>query len=484
MGTLAEETRWLDATGQAGLVSSGQVSPAELLEAAIERITDLDPALNAVVMRWFDAARGTAAGPLPDGVFRGVPFLIKDLMVAYAGQPLSNGNRRLKEAAVPSAVDSTIVTRFRAAGLVTAGRTNSAEFGSLPATEPLAWGPTHNPWHPDHSAGGSSGGSAAAVASGMVPIAHASDGGGSIRVPASCCGLVGLKPSQGRMSMGPYGNETGPAVHLCDARSVRDTAAMLDAVSSPGVGDTVIAPPPARPYVSELGADAGSLRVGLLDHYPWGEAVHEECATAARDAGLLLESLGHRVEHGFPDALAGRGFGPQAGALRAVNIGVVVARLAESLGRPVTADDVEPLNWALAEMAREVSAVDHVLALESRTLLRRGIQQWWADGFDLLLTPTVGEPPAPLGTLAGDAADLTALGQRSGRCVAFTHPFNVSGQPAISLPLHWSADGLPIGVQLVAAYGREDLLLRVAHQLEQARPWADRHPAGPVRAGG
>jgi amidase len=466
----------MDATGQAGLVSSGQVTPAELLDAAIERITDLDPGVNAVVMRWFDAARATVAGPVPGGVFRGVPFLLKDLLVAYAGQPLSDGNRRLKEAAVPSPADATIVARFRAAGLVTAGRTNSAEFGSLPATEPLAWGPTRNPWHTDRSPGGSSGGSAAAVASGMVAVAHASDGGGSIRIPASCCGLVGLKPTQGRVSLGPYGDESGPAVHFCHARSVRDAAAMLDAVGGPGVGDTVIAPPPARPYVRELGADPGSLRIGLLDHYPWGEPVHKESSAAARDAGGLLESLGHRVEPGFPAALADRGIWRGVGVLRAVNIGAMVARLAESLGRPVTAADVEPVNWALAEQAREVSAVDHVRALESRTLLRRAVQQWWADGFDLLVTPTLGEPPAPIGTFAGDTADLSALAARSGRCVAFTQPFNISGQPAISLPLHWSADGLPIGVQLVAAYGREDVLLQVAHQLEQARPWAGRHP--------
>ena len=479
MDSLADETRWMDATGQAELVSSGQVTPAELLEAAVERIEELDPVLNAVVMRWFDAARATATGLAPGGAFRGVPFLLKDFLVAYAGQPLSDGNRRLKQAAMPSAADSTVVARFRAAGLVTAGRTNSAEFGSLPATEPLAWGATRNPWCTDHSPGGSSGGSGAAVASGMVAVAHASDGGGSIRIPASCCGLVGLKPTQGRVSLGPYGDESGPGVQFCLTRSVRDAAAMLDAVSGPGVGDTVIAPPPARSYVRELGATAGSLRVGLLDHYAWGEPVHEECATAVRDTGRLLESLGHLVEPGFPAALAD-GLGRASGVLRTVNIGAMVARLAETLGRPVTADDVEPVNWALAEQAHDVSGIDHARALESRMLLRRAVQQWWADGFDLLLTPTLGEPPAPIGTFAGDTGDPRALAMRSGRCVAFTQPFNHSGQPAISLPLHWSADGLPIGVQLVAAYGREDLLLKVAHQLEQARPWAGRHPGAPT----
>ncbi|MFC4907031.1 amidase [Actinomadura gamaensis] len=466
----------MDATEQAGLVASGQVTAAELLDAAIERITDLDPALNAVVMRWFDGARALASGPPPGGPFRGVPFLLKDFLVSYAGRPLSDGNVRLKEKAAPASVDAAVVTRFRAAGLVTAGRTNSAEFGSLPTTEPLAWGPTRNPWHLDRSAGGSSGGSAAAVASGMVAVAHASDGGGSIRIPASWCGLVGLKPTQGRVSLGPYGDESGPGVHFCHARSVRDVAAMLDAVSGPGVGDTVIAPPPARPYMRELAADPGPLRIGLLDHYPWGEAVHEDCATAARAAGRLLEALGHRVEHGFPAALADRTLGRDMGVLRAVGIGVMADRLAEALGRSLTPADLEPVNWALVEQARDVGAVRYARALESRTLLRRAVQQWWADGFDLLLTPTTGEPPAELGTFAGNSTDLTALATRSRRCVAFTQPFNVSGQPAISLPLHWSPDALPIGVQLAAAYGREDLLLRVAHQLEQLHPWTPHHP--------
>src|SRR6187431_2931282 len=261
MGSRADDTRWMDATEQAALVRSGQVSPTELLEAAIERIESIDPHLNAVVIRWFDEARATAAGPLPDGPFRGVPFLLKDLWAAYAGQPLTNGNRALKDALAPSPADTTLVGRFRNAGLVTAGRTNSPEFGSLPTTEPEAWGPTRNPWNTDHSPGGSSGGAAAAVSSGMVPIAHASDGGGSIRIPASCCGLVGLKPSQGRITSGPARDESGLGVEHCVSRTVRDTAALLDATHGPGVGDTVIAPAPSRPYLAEVGAEPGRLRI-------------------------------------------------------------------------------------------------------------------------------------------------------------------------------------------------------------------------------
>src|SRR6476620_10510107 len=287
MGSIATDTRWMDATEQAELVRRGEVSAAELLDAAIERIEALDGALNAVVIRWFDEARA-ATQHLPEGRFHGVPFLLKDLWAHYAGQPLTNGCQALKDTLPRSASDTTLVGRFRAAGLNIAGRTNSPEFGSLPTTEPTAWGPTHNPWNLAHSPGGSRGGSAAAVAAGMVPFAHASDGGGSIRIPASACGLVGLKPSQGRITLGPFRDESNLGVELCVSRSVRDTARLLDAVHGPGIGDTVIAPPPARPYVDELGADPGRLRIGLLDHHPYGAPVHDECAAAVRAAASLL----------------------------------------------------------------------------------------------------------------------------------------------------------------------------------------------------
>jgi amidase len=316
----------------------------------------------------------------------------------------------------------------------------------------------------------------------MVPIAHASDGGGSIRIPASCCGLVGLKPSQGRITLGPLRDESNLGVELCVSRSVRDTARFLDAVRGPGVGDTVIAPAPERPYVDELGADPGRLRIGLLDHHPFGGAVHAECAEAARRAAALLESLGHHVEPGFPPALANPDFGRRFGALWSTNMGVSLMRIGEQLGREVTADDVELVNWAQTEFARNVSGVDYAMALAANVAFRRAVQQWWApapdgDGFDLLLTPTVAEPPPVLGSFANDPASPMGPMARAGSFVPFTPPFNSSGQPAISVPLHWTAEGLPIGVQLVAAYGREDVLLRVASQLEIASPWAERRPA-------
>lgn len=476
MSSLADSTRWLDATDQAALVRSGEVTPLELLDAAIERIEAIDPALNAVIIRWFDEARATAAGELPDGPFRGVPTLLKDLWAHYAGQPLTNGNQALKDAMPVSETDTTLVARYRAAGFVIAGRTNSPEFGSLPCTEPTAWGATRNPWNIGHSPGGSSGGAAAAVASGMVPIAHASDGGGSIRIPASACGLVGLKPTQGRITLGPYRDESNLGVELCVSRSLRDTAALLDAVRGPGVGDTVIAAAPSRPYVDELGADPGRLRIGLLDHHPFGGPVHPECALAARNAAALLERLGHHVEPGFPDAMANPEFGRRFGALWSTNMGVGLARIAAQLGRDLGPGDVEPVNQVQADFARGVNGVDYAMALAANVDFRRAVQQWWADGWDLLLTPTLGEPPVEIGTFANDPANPMAPMVRAAQYVPFTPAFNASGQPAISLPLHVTPDGLPVGVQLVAAYGREDVLFRVAAQLEVAQPWADRHP--------
>ncbi|WP_116997147.1 amidase [Desertimonas flava] len=482
MGNLADDTRWLDATEQAELVRRKDVTAVELLEAAIERIEATDPAINAVVLRWFDEARETAAaidarsGRGVDGVFAGVPFLLKDLWATYAGQPMSNGNAAMKATMPVADADTTLVGRFRDAGLVTAGRTNSPELGSVPTTEPAAWGPTHNPWDVTRTPGGSSGGAAAAVAAGMVPIAHASDGGGSIRIPASCCGLVGLKPSQGRITLGPTRDESGLSVELCVSRTVRDTAAMLDAVRGPGVGDTVIAPPPDRPYVDELGADPGRLRIGLLDHHPLGVDIDAECTNGARAAAALLESLGHHVEESFPAPLADPESARRFNALWATNMSASIVRIGELIGRPVTEADVEPFNWVLATNGRALPAPDYALALSASAVFRRGVQQWWADGFDLLVSPTLGDPPPKLGELGFDPADPQAYGRRVGRFVPFTTAFNVSGLPAISLPLHRTPDGLPVGIQLVAAYGREDVLIRVASQLEQASPWAHLRP--------
>ena len=475
MGT---DTQWLDAVEQAEMVRARQVSSVELVDAAIERIERLDPALNAVVLRWFDEARAAAADAT--GRLRGVPFLLKDLWADEADRPISNGNRALRAARYRAPSDTTLVARYRAAGLVTLGRTNSPELGALPTTEPVAWGPTHNPWDRTRTPGGSSGGAAAAVAAGMVPVAHASDGGGSIRIPAACCGLVGLKPSQGRITLGPLRDESGLGVEHVVSRTVRDSALLLELTRGPGVGDTVQAPPPRQSYLHEVGLPTGRLRIGFLDHRPTGGDVHPDCADAVRGTARLLESLGHHVEAGFPAALTDAGATARFAAMWSTNMALGVGRLGGMLGRDLTADDVEASTWAQAQWGRSISGVDYATALGAAARWRRSLQQWWADGWDVLLTPTTAEPAPPLGEHADDAADPMAPLRRAGQWIPFTTAFNVSGQPAISLPLHWTADGRPVGVQLVGAYGREDLLIRVASQLEEALPWAHRRP--PVAA--
>ena len=481
MSSIADDTQWIDATGQAELVASGDVSAVELVEAAIERIDRSDDAINAVVLHWYDRAREQAAAV--DGAdsadrapFAGVPFLLKDLWAPEEGMPMTNGNAAL--AADPPIADhsSTLVERFRDAGLINVGRSNSPELGSLPVTEPIAHGPTRNPWNTDHTPGGSSGGAAAAVAAGMVPMAHASDGGGSIRIPASCSGLVGLKPTQGRITAGPDKDEVGLSVHLAITRTVRDTARLLDAVRGPGVGDTIIAPPPTRPYADEVGADPGSLRIGLLDAHPQGSFLHDDCVTAVRSAASMLEVLDHSVEPGHPDVLGDTTFQRRFMAMWATNMALGINTMSEWIGRPLTEEEVEPVNWAQAEFAKQVSGVQYGEALAAVAEFRRSLHSWWHDGWDLLLTPTLCEPPVRIGEHDAADGDPMAGMKRAARFIAFTPPFNASGQPAISLPLHWNDDGLPIGVQLVAAYGRDDLLIQVASQLETAHPWADRHP--------
>jgi amidase len=482
MDDITRETQWLDATAQADLVAAREVSAVELADAAIERIERIDGELNAVVMRWYDSAR-TAAAAIDDGSstgasgpFAGVPFLLKDLGAHSAGHPITNGNRALRDTPPISSHDTTLVARFRDAGLVTLGRTNTPELGSLPVTEPMAYGPTRSPWNTDHTPGGSSGGAGAAVASGMVPIAHASDGGGSIRIPASCCGIVGLKPSQGRITQGPERDESGLSTSLCVSRSVRDIARLLDAVQGPGIGDTVIAARPARPYVDEVGSDPGRLRIGLLDTHPQGRGLDDDCVTAVRSAAAMLEGLGHQVELGHPAVLADSAFTQRFMAMWSTMMAVGIDTMGTMIGRELTEDDVEPVNWAQARFAEQLSAVSYAEALAAVAQFRRELQQWWTDGWDLLLSPTLAEPPAPIGAHDATADDPMAGMKRAAQFIAFTPPFNTSGQPAISVPLHWNDAGLPIGVQLAAAYGREDLLLAVAAQLESAHPWAERHP--------
>ncbi|HEX6687529.1 MAG TPA: amidase [Solirubrobacterales bacterium] len=473
---MSDELARLDATAQADLVRDGEATPTELVEAAIARIEATDGEINAVIHPLFEEGLEAARGELPDGPFKGVPFLLKDLGAAFAGQPLHLGMSYLKERDFRAPMDTYLAQRFRAAGLVTIGKTSCPELGILPTTEPRAYGATRNPWDLERTTGGSSGGSAAAVAAGMVPMAHANDGGGSIRIPASNCGLVGLKPSRQRTSEGPIAGDfmSGLTAELCVSRSVRDTAALLDAVHGPAPGDPYVAPPPLRPYAEEVGADPGKLRIAL-----WTETVIEqdadpEVVAAAGAAAKTLEGCGHTVEQ------------PDLGMLQSIPIiepflvrwaagqASTLDQLGVIGGAPIGPDDVEPLTWALAEIGRARSAGEYLTAVGQHQAMSRMLAGIHESGFDLLLTPTMGEPPPPLGTFDDSGPDPMAAFERAFLAGCFTAAFNATGQPAISLPLHWTEDGLPVGVQLVAPLGREDLLLRVAAQLEQAVPWADR----------
>jgi amidase len=469
---------YLDATAQAELVRSGDASPLELVDDAIARVEKLNPELNAVIHPRFDKARAEARGTLPDGPFRGVPLVLKDLLAGIQGDPQHEGMKFLRDAAYVADHTEALAQKYLAAGFICVGRTNTPELGIVPTTEPEAYGPARNPWDPSRTTGGSSGGSAAAVASGMVAVGHANDGGGSIRIPASCCGLVGLKPSRGRTSLLPDYSVVDDLLiaELCVTRTVRDTAGVLDAIQGSAVGDTVRAPAPARPYRAEVGADPGKLRIGLLTHNPLDTgAIHPDCVTAATETARLLESQGHAVEETFPTALVDPTLVGHFSTLWASTLVYNLRYWERKVGREITAADVEPLTWSLAEMGKSISAPDFIEAQHAALELGRRVEEWYASGYDLLLTPTLGEPPVELGTFSTPDEPLLGF-MRAATFVPYTPLANMTGEPAISLPMHWNADNLPIGAQLMGAYGREDILLRVAAQLEQTNPWIDRIP--------
>jgi amidase len=431
--------------------------------------------LDAVIRTRFDEARKEADSNLPDGApFRGVPMLLKDLGAHVAGEPTAHGVGAMHD--VPQPVTSHVAQQFRDAGLIALGRTNVPELGTTVTTEPKSFPPARNPWNPGHSTGGSSGGSAAAVASGMVPVAHASDGGGSIRIPASECGLVGLKPTRGRVSHGPETGESwaGGTTDGVLSRSVRDSAALLDVLSRPMVGEPYYPPPLPGPLVAEVGADPGSLRIGFADHADGDYYLDDpECRAAVAGAVRLLESLGHRVEESRPEAMFDPGFSAAFVVIIMADTEKTFRGFEALLGRPLRDDEIESRNLAYRQGAARIDAATY---LESRARIHawsRRMAEWWTT-YDVLVTPTVAAPPPELGWFAADGPERE--GVRVGSFVPYTAQFNMTGQPAISLPLHWSADGLPVGVQLVAAYGREDVLVRVASQLENTAPWADKRP--------
>jgi amidase len=472
------EMTWLDATAQADLVRRGEVSPAELVEEAIGRIEAVNPKLDAVIRTRFEQARAEAAGDLPDGPFRGVPFLFKDLGCTVADEVTGFGVGPMRDQAIP--VMSFLAESFRAAGFIALGRTNVPEMGTTVTTEPMSNAPARNPWDPGHSTGGSSGGSAAAVASGMVAAAHANDGGGSIRIPASECGLVGLKPNRGRVSQGPLIGEgwAGGTIDGAVTRTVRDAAGILDAISTWHPGEPYYPPPLPGPLTAEVGADPGRLRIGFIDRPGAGDFLDDpECRAAVAGAARLLEGLGHHVEPSGPDAMFDEAFIHHFTTIIAADTEATFRVFEMLLGRPIEEHEIEPRNVVYRQIG---AAMDAVAYLESRAWIGTWVRQmasWWT-GHDLLLTPTLGAPPPELGWFTAEGPE--GEGRRVVSFIPYTAQFNMTGQPAVTLPLHWTPGGLPVGVQLVAPYGREDLLVRVASQLEQAAPWADRHP--PVHA--
>lgn len=468
----------LDATGQAELVRTGQVGPGELVDAAITRAEKTNPALNAIIRpRYEKALAQEKAEEMPDGPFKGVPFLLKDLFCVHEGDQVHSGCKALKEAGYTAGASTYLAEKFKAAGLVTIGQTNTPEFGFATTTEPEAYGPTRNPWNTMHSTGGSSGGSAAAVAARIVPVAHANDGGGSIRIPASACGLVGLKPSRGRLSLGP---DYGEAWAGCIAEgvvtlSVRDSAAILDATAGAMPGDPYTAPSTGESFLVAASRLPASLRIGLMTKRPGNQApLDPECVTAAENAAKLLESLGHHVEIAHPEALD-----EKWGSFFSVVVLAHAARTAQdvqaALGREVGPGDFERYTWHLMKEGSKVSVTDYIAAREWLERWQRRMANWW-DSFDVLLTSTLGSPPPELGRLASNAAEPEEVYRRVLDLIPYTPAGNASGQPGISLPLHWTQDRLPVGIHLMAEYGREDILLSLAAQIESAEPWIDRYP--------
>ena len=462
-----------DGLALAEFVRCGELDAHDVLEAALARIEAHNPALNAVVTPMHDAARAAVAEGLPEGPLRGVPMLVKELVASVAGTATTFASRLYGDR--PAAADSEIVARMRRAGLVIVGKTNSPEFGLSPMTESALYGITRNPWRLDLSPGGSSGGAAAAVASGMVPVAHATDGGGSIRIPASCCGLFGLKPTRARITAGPEGGEglNGLAHQHVVSRSVRDSAAMLDALAGPLPGDPYSAPPPpARGYLSSLARPVGRLRIGFARRAPTGVQLDAECVAAVEDAARLCERLGHHVEEASPeyDAQAlERGFR----MVFAVNTMANIARVTGG-GLP-SPGLVEPLTQALAEEGQRHGASEYVLNLQMLHRQSRRIAGFFST-FDVWLTPTLAQTPRPIGWFDTGSGDIDTWMSRMTAYLPFTYPFNITGQPAASVPLYWTESRIPIGCQFAARYGEEEMLLRLAAQLEAARPWFDRRP--------
>lgn len=486
-----------DGMGLAELVCNKQITSAELVEEAIRRIETYNPKLNAVVNKLYDRARSAAKSQLPDGPFTGVPFLVKDLISTMEGIPTSYGTRWMKDLPMPH--DSEMVRRFRASGAVIVGKTNTPEFGLVPYTEPEVFGPTHNPWDLTRTPGGSSGGSACAVAARLVPLASGGDGGGSIRIPASCCGVFGLKPTRARTPTGPDVGEMwhGFAQEHVLSRSVRDSAAMLDAVSGTDVGAPYFAPPQERSYLQEVSTDPGHLRIAFTSHPFMGHEVHPDCLAGMEKTVSLLQSLGHELVEDKP-AINGEEFSIAFLTVVAGETRADIEWVSGLVKRKPALAGFEPSTYAVGLLGKAMSASDYANAVRYMQAVSRDIGRFF-ESYDLLLTPTLSQPPVPIGSLQPPSSQmplirligqlnagwlLNALGvikplaAQTFDFIPYTPVFNVTGQPAMSVPLVWNDAGLPIGMHFVGRFGDEATLFRLAGQLERAQPWFDRAPNG------
>jgi amidase len=485
-----------DGLGLAKLVREKKVSPVELCDEAINRIEKINPALNAVVTPMFDIGRAAAKKELPDGPFAGVPFLLKDLLSAYAGVRFTSGCRAYKDY-VPD-YDSELVKRFKKAGLITLGKTNTPEFGLMGITEPELFGPTRNPWNVEHTPGGSSGGSAAAVASGMVPVASGGDGGGSIRIPACYCGLFGLKTSRGRTPTGPKVGEwwQGAAIEHVLTRSVRDSAAMLDAIQGADAGAPYVIRPPERPYSEEINHEPGSLKIAFNTESPLGTGTHEYCRDAVLKTAKLLQDLGHKVEEAKP-GIDGLKLADSYFTMYSGETAADIKHAETVLKKKVGNNDFEITTWFLGYLGHCYNAGDFVEAMREWDIAARVMGQFHLK-YDLYLTPTVAFPAAKIGELMPKPYEkiamkiisvlkLGSLAKASGMVnqiaiqtlakTPFTQLANFTGQPAMNVPLEWDKNGMPCGVQFIAPFGDEAMLFRLVAQLEKAKPWFNKRPS-------
>ncbi|HEV7351119.1 amidase [Telluribacter sp.] len=494
--TTAEYIQY-DAMGLAELVRQGEVTPRELLEIARKLAENLNPKLNAIIHPLYEEGYKMVDELSAEAPLRGVPFLLKDLGLDWAGTPLRSGNKAYFK--YVSSVDSYYVERCRKAGLVFFGKTNTPEFGLTPFTEPTAFGPARNPWNLDYSTGGSSGGSAAAVAAGIVPAATASDGGGSIRIPASCCGLFGLKPTRGRISLGPLVGQAwgGAVVNGSVTRTVRDSALLLDLLNGYTPGDPFVVQAPERPYLQEVGTATGKLRIGFTTQHPlsWHK-VDVDCVRAVEKAARLLLSLGHEVEEvpvPFEPEIFLEAFMP----VYMGETSSTIRHLSKWLGRPIQKDDVEPNTWLVAKLGEAYSAADYAHAMYKWNELSRTMATFHQQ-YDLFLTPVMARPPIRIGELQNTNTEnfllkilqttggysflkgskiIEQVAERTFSYIPYTTMANITGQPSMAVPMHWTEKNLPIGVMFTGRMGEEDLMFRLAAQLEQAHPWADRRPA-------